>query len=435
MTSHVKLYPHQLRVLEQIKGLNTVALFMAQGLGKTHTASEKFFEIGNRIGLVICQKSKVTDWVLHFESNYKNEVMVIDFTKKRNQSFTAEDITKMSGHNFVVIVVNYELAWRRPELARLSGFTLILDESSLIQNPNTRITKFIMRKLNHEAIILLSGTPVGGKFENLWTQSYLLDCGMSKKEFEDRFINFEKINVKGVPFPVKIVHRKTPYKNVDELKSMLRNRGAVFMKTEEAIELPEERTIKVFSPLNSEYRKFLKKRVIEIEGRELVGNTSLSYRLGLRMLASGYSKPKLDSFRDLVQSTTDRLIVFYNFNHELNALRKIVEELDRPISVINGNEKNLESYIENDDSVTFIQYQAGAMGLNLQLANKIVYFSLPERSELFEQSKKRIHRIGQKNNCTYYILLSASSIDELIYRALEKRKDYTDELFREQYID
>ena len=430
----MKLYPHQIEALERTKNLKNVAYYMAMGLGKTHTASEKFFEIGNKIGLVICQKSKVTDWCLHFKSNYAEKVMVIDYTKKRNQLLTHEDIIQLSAHQFIVIVVNYELAWRRPELARLSGFTLILDESSMIQNPTAKVTKFIMRNLNQDATILLSGTPVGGKFENLWTQSALLDCGMTKKEFENRFINFEKIDVKGIPFPVKIVHRKTPYKNVDELKSMLRNRGAVFMKTEDVIELPEQRIIKVFNPLNSDYRKFLKNRVIEIGGRELVGNTSLSYRLGLRMLASGYSSEKLNGFRDLVQSTSDRLIVFYNFNHELEALRKIADELDRPISIINGAEKNLEAYLCEEDSITFIQYQAGAMGLNLQLANKVIYFSLPERSELFEQSKKRIHRIGQKNACTYYVMMSASSIDELIYRALEQKRDYTDELFREQYV-
>ena len=73
------------------------------------------------------------------------------------------------------------------------------------------------------------------------------------------------------------------------------------------------------------------------------------------------------------------------------------------------------------------------MGLNLQKANKVVYFSLPERSELFEQSKKRIHRIGQKNVCTYYLMMTKDSIDESILKALNRREDYTDELFREEY--
>ena len=429
----MKLHPHQMKALKITEALKTVAYYLEMGLGKTHLSSEKMIQIGNRINMVICQKSKVNDWCLHFKQNYK-DMIVIDYTKKHNKTLAAEDIIQISAYKTVVIIVNYELAWRRPALSKLSEFTLILDESSMIQNPEAKVTKFIMKKLHQDATILLSGTPVGGKFENLWTQSFLLGCGMTRKQFEDRFVNFERIDVKGIPFPVKIVSRKNPYKNIEELKSMLRNRGAVFMKTEEAIDLPEQRVIKVFNPLNSDYRKFLRKKVIEINGRELVGNTSMSYRLGLRMLASGYSKPKLESFKSLVQSTSDRLIVFYNFNQELEALRKIAEELDRPISIINGKEKNLEAYMENDDSITFVQYQAGSMGLNLQLANKIIYFSLPERSELFEQSKKRIHRIGQKNICTYYILQSASSIDELIYRALEKKRDYTDELFREQYV-
>ncbi|MGL5641387.1 MAG: hypothetical protein ACRDDM_03910, partial [Paraclostridium sp.] len=79
--------------------------------------------------------------------------------------------------------------------------------------------------------------------------------------------------------------------------------------------------------------------------------------------------------------------------------------------------------------VTLVQYQAGAMGLNLQLSNKIIYFTLPLSSELFEQSKKRTHRIGQDRTCMYYYLIVENSIDEQIFKVLEERKDYTDKLF------
>ena len=429
----MKLYPHQVECLEKTKGSNKVAYLIDPGLGKTPLSSEKMFEIGNKIALVICQKSKVSDWVVHFKSNYRDRVMVIDYTKKENQTLSAEDIMLYSDPVYVVVVVNYELAWRRPELARLSGFTLILDESSMIQNPEAKQTKFIMKKLKADGVILLSGTPCGGKFENLWTQSYMLGCGLSKREFEKKFINFEILD-RRLGFPIKIVDRKNPYKNVDELKQMFRDNNAIFMKTEDVLTLPEQRTIKIYCPLTAEYRKFLRSKVIQLPDRELAGYSSLSFRLGLRVLASGYSKHKLDSFRDFIQSTSDRLLVFYNFIHELRELEKIAKEEGRPVSYINGQTKDLTNYEEEDNSITFLQYQAGAMGLNLQKANKIVYFSLPERSELFEQSKKRIHRIGQKNTCTYFILQTASSIDELIYRALEQKRDYTDELFREQYL-
>ena len=70
------------------------------------------------------------------------------------------------------------------------------------------------------------------------------------------------------------------------------------------------------------------------------------------------------------------------------------------------------------------------MGHNLQKCNKIIYFSPPLSSELYEQSKKRIHRIGQADKCIYYKLISG--IEWNIYKTLDMRKDYTEELFMEE---
>ena len=73
------------------------------------------------------------------------------------------------------------------------------------------------------------------------------------------------------------------------------------------------------------------------------------------------------------------------------------------------------------------------MGINLQKANKIVYFSPPLSSELFEQSKKRTHRIGQEKPCFYYYLVCKNSIEEHIYDTLKLRRDYTEKLFEKEF--
>ena len=174
----------------------------------------------------------------------------------------------------------------------------------------------------------------------------------------------------------------------------------------------------------------MRDEIITIEGREFIGDTILSKRIYARMMCSYLNKERIAAFRDLIQSTEDRVIVFYNFNDELNTLLDIAIELERPVSIVNGERKDLDAFETSEDSITFVQYQAGAMGLNLQRANKIIYFSLTDRSELFEQSKKRIHRIGQENACFYYIMICPGTVEEDILHTLEQRKDYTDELFK-----
>ena len=150
------------------------------------------------------------------------------------------------------------------------------------------------------------------------------------------------------------------------------------------------------------------------------------------MICGQYCRDKLNAFQDLLNSTEDRLIVFYNFTNELDRLSSICKSYNRPISIVNGKTKDLNEYEQRDNSITFVQYQAGAMGLNLQKANKIIYFTLPLSSEHFEQSKKRIHRIGQDQPCFYYYLMCKNTIEEKILQTLELRRDYTDELFKQE---
>lgn len=202
------------------------------------------------------------------------------------------------------------------------------------------------------------------------------------------------------------------------------------MKADEVLDLPKQNFMKVRIPKSKDYSIFHKNKIVDLDdGSTLIGSTPLTEILYKRQLCGAYSKAKLDAFRDLVQSTDDRLIVFYNFNIELNALLKVVGEAEKPFSVCNGDMRDFYAYNELDNSVTFIQYQAGAMGLNLQKANKIVYFTPPLSSELYEQSKKRIHRIGQDRPCYYYNLVVTNSIEETIYSVLKQRKDFTDALF------
>ena len=417
-----------------------MAYYLDMGLGKTFVGAEKMYRLDSKVNLVICQKSKIDDWVEHFRDNY--DLDIDGLYNLTNKKAFDEFIQTAETYDYLTVVgvINYELAFRRPELAKLEDFTLMLDESSLIQNENSKRSRFILKKLHPENVILLSGTPTGGKYEKLWSQLSLLGWNISKKLFYNQYIDFHYEDNEG--FSLMIIDG---YKNVERLKKKMRDYGCIFMKTEEVIDLPEQihNTIKVST--TKEYRKFRKERIIQVETGasydhdgyltpdciELVGDTTLTKMLYERQLCGQYNQEKFAAFEDLLESTDDRLIVFYNFWDELTALEDIVCECARPYSVVNGNGKDLTAYEEHDNSITFIQYQAGAMGLNLQKANKIVYFTPPLSSELFEQSKKRIHRVGQNRPCFYYYLTCRNSIEEKIYDTLAMRKDFTDKLFEE----
>lgn len=419
----MELYDHQKEALMVTASRNRVAYYHDMGLGKTFTGAEKMKDLGCDLNLVVCQKSKVDDWIEHFRTNYA-EWFVYNLTSERDYTDFIMDLWPPK-YRPMVGVINYDLIFRRPELKKLSEFTLLLDESSMVKNETAKRSKFIL-KTEPKNVILLSGTPTGGKYEELWSQMHLLGWNISKKLFYNQYIEYHWDDQDG--FPRMVIDG---YKNEERLKRKMREHGCHFLKTGDVFDLPEQVHQWVMVKPAKEYRKFRDTSICTIGDDQLVGDNILTQLLYERQLCGHYSESKLEAFQDLLESTNDRLIVFYNFKAELSRLLEITQESGRPCSMVNGDQKDLTAYEKFSDSVTFIQYQAGAMGLNLQKANKIVYFTPTLSSELFEQSKKRIHRIGQDRTCFYYYLTCKPSVEQHIYRVLKMRRNYTEALFEQ----
>ena len=416
----IQLLPHQERAIQHTASMKRVAYYHDMGLGKTFTGSEKLISLGYNKNLIICQKSKIIDWKNHIKKYY--DVSVFDLTE--NKKLVSEFLNCSTR---AVAIINYDLVFRRENLLNIENLALLLDESSLIQNEKAKRTKFIL-SLKSVAVVLLSGTPVGGKYENLYSQLKLLNVRMTKSAYWNKFIRWHLESYgTGIPF-----RRVDGYKNVDELVELLQSHGADFLKTSDVLELPEQNFIKIEHPTNKDYRQFMKTgiftgKLADVDV-EFIGDNPLKKLLYARQLCSYGNSERLERLKDLVESCDKRLVIFYNFTAELTAMKKAIGNI-RPFSEVNGTNKNLSHYEKWDNSITFVQYQSGAMGLNLQKADTIIYFSLPLSSELFEQSKKRIHRINQTRPCFYYLLLCQNSIEEKILDTLNLRKDYTSALF------
>lgn len=258
--------PHQQQALDQTESFNRCAYYLDMGLGKTFVGAEKMYLLNNDVNLVVCQKSKIDDWLDHFEKYYP-DYEVFNLTKKTQAVRFRELIDTSTIYDYktqIVGVINYDLVYRRSYITHIRDFTLMLDESSLIQNETTQRAKFIL-KLQPESVVLLSGTPTSGKYEKLWSQCKLLGWDIKKKAFWASYVDTEW--VEQGQFKREVV---TGYKHVDHLKKKLAQHGAVFMKTQEVIELPEQIEQKIYVKPTKEYRHFMKNGYLVLDTLNLI---------------------------------------------------------------------------------------------------------------------------------------------------------------------
>ena len=121
-----------------------------------------------------------------------------------------------------------------------------------------------------------------------------------------------------------------------------------------------------------------------------------------------------------------RLIVFYNFDYELEILRSLRDIV--PLAEWNGHKH--EAIPSGDAWVYLVQYAAGAEGWNCVETDTILYYSLTYSYKLWEQSKGRIDRLNTPYICLDYLVLrSKSVIDQAIWRSLTIKENFNENRF------
>ena len=118
-----------------------------------------------------------------------------------------------------------------------------------------------------------------------------------------------------------------------------------------------------------------------------------------------------------------RLIIFYNFDYELELLRTLEKTLKVEVAEWNGHKH--QTVPTGDSWLYLVQYTAGAEGWNCITTNVIVFYSLNYSYKILVQSAGRIDRLNTKyKDLYYYYLVSKSAIDLAIQRAIKTKKDF-----------
>ena len=122
-------------------------------------------------------------------------------------------------------------------------------------------------------------------------------------------------------------------------------------------------------------------------------------------------------------SKHSRLIIFYNFDYELDMLRMIGSKLKINTKEWNGHKH--EEVPTTDKWIYLVQYMSGAEGWNCITTDTIVFFSQSYSYKTMVQAAGRIDRLNTPyKDLFYYYLKSESPIDIAISKALKEKKNF-----------
>ncbi|SFU33046.1 hypothetical protein [Butyrivibrio sp. INlla21] len=186
-----------------------------------------------------------------------------------------------------------------------------------------------------------------------------------------------------------------------------------------------EHHVEIICEYNKEiYRTVKKDRWDPYEGKPIEETGKLCY---LERRVANEDPSRIKAIRGLLENN-DRVIIFYNFDYELEILRDICSNMSVPFNEWNGHKH--EPVPDIDRWAYLVQYAAGCEAWNCITTNVIIFYSQNYSYKVMTQSAGRINRMNTPyKNLYYYHLRSYSQIDLAIKRALALKKNFNEKSY------
>jgi len=127
----------------------------------------------------------------------------------------------------------------------------------------------------------------------------------------------------------------------------------------------------------------------------------------------------------------DKMVIFYNFDYELEILRGLGNE----IKVAEWNGHKHEEIPTGNRWLYLVQYVAGSEGWNCTETDTIIFYSLTYSYKYWEQAHGRIDRLDTPFvDLYYYILRSKSIVDRAIWSALRAKKNFNVSQYPDNFL-
>lgn len=355
--------------------------------------------------------------------------------KKRKQ------LRELSACQLQIVVVNYESARiLRDELLRLNADLVIADEGHKIKENRSKQSQ-VMHALGDKARyrLLLTGTLITNRELDVYSEFRFVNpniFGTSFYTFRNRY------------FDMTGYGNHVPKFRKWMLDDFLKRLHLITYRItkEECLDLPditeEVRSVELEPKAMKIYREIEQDSFTQLKDGEVMASNILTKLTRLFQSTGGFlkddagimhqvSEAKLQALSDIIDSSVDegkKLVVMAHYVAEIEAIEELLKKKKLGYVLVRGgvsNRSELVKEFQNDpDCMIFVgQIAAAGLGLTLTAASTMVFYSLDFSMSNFDQSKARIHRIGQTEHVHYIYLICRGTVDRKVLRALRDKID------------
>jgi hypothetical protein len=358
---------------------------------------------------------------------------VLFLTKKKAIGSILDDY-KEFGYTYHIDVINDESMHKLPS----NDYDVVIHDEHHRYGSQPKpglYTKMFKKMFGHLPMIFLSGTPCPESYSQMYHQFWVSDHSPFREyknfyRWSDDYVNkFDRV-INGF--------KVTDYSSGMELKIMtsVAHLMISFTQSQAGFETAIEEEV-LYVDMSEKTKMIVKKleRDLVVEGKDevILGDTPVKLMQKLHQLWSGTVKfesgnsmtidiTKAEFIRD--RFDTFKIGVFYKFKEELSALKAVFGK---------DLTEKLEDFDTGQYKVIALQIVSGREGISLKNADYVVFYNIDFSATSYFQAKDRMTTMERKFNKVYWIF-SVGGIEDKIYKAVSKKKPYTLNLFKKDYI-
>lgn len=431
----VSLYPYQKEGIRFAfeRGRSIIADEM--GLGKTIQAIGTA-ELLRREGLaeqilIVCPTSLKYQWQREIERFTKDTdhspehplTLVIEGNPlKRKEQYASDIPYKIVSYN---CMSNDVKMW-----GSLQTEVLIMDEVQRLKNWKTQIS-MAARKVRSDYAVILSGTPLENKLEELY----------SVMEFADNYCLGPYWQFRADCIVTDDGGKVIGYKNLNKVGETARERLIRRTKKQVALQMPKRTDQNLFVPMTTEqmgmheeYKEQVAKLVYkwrrthflsEIDRKKLLQFLSMmrmvcdsTYILDQKSRYDTKVTETMSILQSVFDNGDEKVVIFSQWERMTRLIAYELDKMGIGYEYLHGGVPSAKrrdliiNFTDDPDSRVFLSTDAGSTGLNLQAGSIMINLDLPWNPAVLEQRIARIYRLGQERNVQVINLVAKDTIEE-----------------------